>query len=62
MRNHLVEVANAKRWQSISGTYYTFPTKRLTSGVGSNTIEFIDGSREWVPALSIDEQSRYVTT
>jgi hypothetical protein len=55
---HLVVVANCERRNSETGEMFIFPRKRRTDGVGSRTVEFIEGSYELVDASILDGQGR----
>lgn len=55
----MVLVASCKRFISGTGDYFLHPYKRLMTGVGSNTVDFIPGTEQLVPASEIDDQGRW---
>jgi hypothetical protein len=58
----MVIVAACKRWNSVNGEMFVFPHKRRIDGVGSRTVEFIEGTYELVDASMLDEQGRLLGT
>jgi hypothetical protein len=55
---NMVVAAACKRWNSENGEMFVFPHKRRIDGVGSRTVEFIEGTYELVDASILDEQGR----
>jgi hypothetical protein len=58
----MVVVAACKRRNSVTGEMFEFPHKRRIDGVGSRTVEFIEGTCELVDASMLDEQERLLGT
>ena len=56
----MIKVAAVKRWNSETGTYFVFPNKRRLDGVGSLTVEPIEGTEEFVDESDLDDQGRVV--
>lgn len=54
----MVVVANCKRRNSETQEMFVFPHKRRIDGVGSRTVEFIEGTYDCVDASMLDEQGR----
>lgn len=59
---NMVMVGSCKRWNSETGELFVFPHKRRVDGVGSRTVEFIEGTYELVDASMLDEQGRLLAT
>lgn len=59
---NMVVVAACKRRNPETGGMFVFPHKRRTDGVGSRTVEFIDGTDELVDASMLDDQGRLRST
>ena len=59
---NLIVVAACKRWNSEYGEMFAFPHKRRITGVGSRTVEFIEGTYELVDASMLDAQGRLLRT
>lgn len=59
---NLIFVAACKRWNSDNQEMFAFPRKRRINGVGSRTVEFIEGTYELVDASMLDEQGRLLRT
>jgi hypothetical protein len=59
---NMVVVAACKRWNSEDGKMCVFPHKRRIDGIGSRTVEFIEGTYELVDASMLDEQERLLRT
>jgi len=52
----MVKIALYKKWNSVTGEYYIFLRKRRVGGVGSFSVEMIEGTEEFVHESALDEQ------